>query len=123
MYVTDKRLKAFFSLNHQSVVCKGKSVSRISASQRCILQYLEELIPSISTVWKLKPKLMQLYHASKGTAVSLCIKNCRNNQWFTAHTGSCSSLMYQKPYMVHTATTTQVQLKKHSILHVQKSGK
>lgn len=107
MYLTDKRLKAFFSLNHQSVVCKGKSASRISASQRCNLQYLEE--SSLSTLWKPKPKLMQLHHASKGMALSLCIKNCRSYQWFTALTGSCSSLMYQKAYMVHTATSTQVQ--------------
>lgn len=121
MYLTDKRLKEFFSLNHQNGVCKGKSVSRISASQRCILQYLEE--SSISTPWKLKPKLMQLYPASKGMALSLCIKICRSYQWFTAHTGSCSSLMYQKACIVHTATSMQVQFTKHSILHVQKSGK
>jgi len=55
---------------------------------------------------------MQLYQASKGTALGLCIKNCRNFQWLI-NSGSFTSLIYQKACMAHTATATWVQLRKH----------
>lgn len=73
---------------------------------------VEELNSSISTFWKLKPKLKQLYHASKGTALGFWIKNCRHFQWLI-NTESRTSLIYRKACVAHTATSTRVQLKKH----------